>query len=79
VKNNRSKDMITKELNSVTLKKTEENVTGKMGLSWIGHCLRDYGFTAIMDRHYSRKRNSNRQIEASRKIEAGVLMFVGGG
>jgi len=71
--------MITKELNRVTLKKSEENVTGKMGLSWIGHCLRDYGFTAIIDKHYARKRNSNRQIEASRKIEAGVLMFVGGG
>lgn len=71
--------MLPKELNRVTLKKSEENVTGKMGLSWIGHCLRDYGFTAIIDKHYSEKRNSNRQIEASRKIEAGVLMFIAGG
>jgi len=71
--------MIAKELSRVTLKKSEEKVTGKMGLSWIGHCLRDYGFTAIIDRHYSMKRNSNRQIETSRKIEAGVFMFVAGG
>jgi len=71
--------MIAKELNRVTLKKSEENVTGKMGLSWTGHCLRDYGFTAIIDKHYSMKRKSNRQIKASRKIEAGVLMFIAGG
>ncbi len=71
--------MITKELNRVTLKKSEENVTGRMGLSWIGHCLRDYGFTAIINKFYSGRRNSNRQIEASRKIEAGVLMFAAGG
>lgn len=71
--------MITKELNRVTLKKSEENVTGRMGLSWIGHCLKDYGFTGIINKFYSGRRNSNRQIEASRKIEAGVLMFVAGG
>ena len=79
VKNNRSKDMITKELNRVTLKKSEENVTGRMGLSWIGHCLRDYGFTTIINKNYSGARNSNRQIESSKKIEAGILMFAAGG
>ena len=33
----------------------------------------------IIDKHYFGKRDSNRQIEASRKIEAGILMFIAGG
>ncbi|MEA1878393.1 MAG: IS1380 family transposase [Bacteroidota bacterium] len=78
-KQQEDRSMITKELNRVTLKKSKENVTGKMGLGWIGHCLRDYGLKAIIDKHYLGRRNSNRQIEASRKIEASVLMFIAGG
>ena len=35
-KQQEDRDMITKELNRVTLKKSEENVTGKMGLGWTG-------------------------------------------
>jgi hypothetical protein len=71
--------MLTKDLSRVTLKKSDENVTGKMGLSWITHCLRDYGFEEIIDNHYCGKRNSNREIAPSRKIEAGALMFMAGG
>lgn len=78
-KQQEDRDMITKDLSRVTLKKTEENVTGKMGLSWITQCLRDYGFKGIVDKNYSGRRNSNREISASRKIEAGALMYIAGG
>jgi hypothetical protein len=78
-KQQEDRDMLTKDLRRVTLKKSDENVTGKMGLSWIAHCLRDYGFKGIIDKHYRGKRNSNREIEASRKIESGALMLISGG
>lgn len=71
--------MITKDLRRVTLKKSEENVTGKMGLSWIAHSLRNYGLKDIIDNCYHGKRNSNREIESSRKIESGAMMFISGG
>ena len=71
--------MLTKDLRKVTLKKSEENVTGKMGLSWIAHCLRNYGFESIINKYYCGKRNSNREIESSRKIESGTLMLISGG
>ena len=71
--------MITKDLSRVTLKKSEENVTGKMGLSWTHHCLRDYGLERFIDRHYRARGSSNREIEAKKKIQAGMMMFIAGG
>ena len=33
-----------------TLKKVEgEKETAKMGLAWLGHCLKDYGIDKIID------------------------------
>jgi hypothetical protein len=78
-KQQEDEDMLTKDLRRVTLKKSDENVTGKMGLSWIAHCLRNYGFGKIINKHYRGNRNSNREIKASRKIEAGALMLISGG
>jgi len=70
--------MIPKNLNIVTLKRTEENVTGRMGLGWIGHSLKDFGLEKIIKQRYKGKHKSNRQIKASRKIESGILMFISG-
>ncbi len=71
--------MLPKTFNSVTLKRAEENITGKMGLAWTAHALRDYGLKGLIDKRYTHKPGSNREIAASHKIEAGMLMFIAGG
>ena len=71
--------MLPKNFNSVTLKRAEENITGRMGLAWTAHALRDYGLKGFIDKSYTQKRRSNREIAASRKIEAGMLMLIAGG
>ena len=35
--------ILAKELSQVTLEKAEENVTGKIGLSFVYHCMKDFG------------------------------------
>ena len=71
--------MIPKKLNQVTLKRTKDGVTGRMGLSWVAHCLKHYGVEKILDRHFPRNPKSHRAIAASRKIIEGALTLIAGG
>ena len=69
--------MITEKLYQVTLKKVEvKKETAKMGLVWMGHCLKDYGIDKIIDRYNPKK--ANKQIAVSEKIMAGVLSIISG-
>lgn len=70
--------MVAGKLYQVTLKKAEEKKeTGKMGLVWMGHCLKDYGIEKIIDRYNSKK--ANKQIKASEKIMCGAMSIIAGG
>lgn len=71
--------MIPKNLNQVTLKRTKEGVTGKMGLSWVAHSLKHYGVEEIIDRHFPINPDSHRAIAASRKLMEGALTLIAGG
>lgn len=70
---------ITNNLRKVELKKSEEAVTGRMGLGWMVESLKHFGIKEmIIDEHGEGKR-SNREKEAYEKIWAGVMMMVSGG
>ncbi len=71
--------MIPKNLNQVTLKRTNDKVTGRMGLSWIAHSLKHYGVEEIINNHFPNKSISHRAIIGSRKIIEGALMLIAGG
>jgi hypothetical protein len=79
-KNNkrRSKMMLLGKMDQVTLKKSEEDVSGRMGLSWIEHSMRHYGLHGMLDRRMPVSGESNREIAASRKVMAGVLSLIAG-
>ncbi len=66
------------KLNQVTLKKSEEDVTGRMGLSWAEHSMRHYGLLDILDECLGIEKKSNREIAGSRKVMAGVLSLLAG-
>lgn len=71
------KHMIAKKLHRVTLKKEwDPAITGRMGLVWLEHCLKDFGIEQIAGKHYKRK--ANREIKAVDKIMAGVLSIIAG-
>lgn len=70
--------MLLGKMDQVTLKKSEEDVTGRMGLSWIEHSMRHYGLHEILDRRMPVSGDSNREIVASRKLMAGVLSLIAG-
>jgi len=78
-KQRRGTMIIPKNLNQVTLKKVEAEVTGKMGLSWVNHCMKHYGLEETIEKHCPRESGSNREIAASRKIIAGALTLIAGG
>ena len=71
--------MIPKNLNQVTLKRTKDSITGKMGLSWMAHSLKHYGVEEIIDRHFPINPDSHRTIAASRKLMEGALTLIAGG
>jgi len=69
--------MLTEKLYQVTLKKVEgEKETAKMGLAWLGHCLKDYGIDKIIDRYNPTK--ANKEIKTSEKIMVGALSIIAG-
>jgi len=71
--------MLTGKMDQVTLKMSKEDVTGRMGLSWIEHSMRHYGLQKILDRRMPMSGESNREIMASRKVMAGALSLIAGG
>lgn len=70
--------MLLGKMDQVTLKKSEEDVSGRMGLSWIEHSMRHYGLHEMLDRRMPVSGESNREIAASRKVMAGVLSLIAG-
>ena len=66
------------KLDQVTLKMSQEDVTGRMGLSWIEHSLRHFGLQAMLDRRMPVRGTSNREIAASLKVMAGALSLIAG-
>lgn len=70
---------LTKNLSKVTLKMSHEDVTGKMGLSWLTHSMEHFGIRKMVLDEYGAEKKSNCEIEAYRKIMAGVMMMASGG
>ena len=70
---------LTVNLSKVELKNSKEDVVGKMGLSWITHSMKHFGIEKIVSDECGGKKKSNREIEAYKKIMAGVMMLVSGG
>ena len=66
-------------LNRVTLKMSKEDVTGRMGLSFIEHSMRHYGLQEMIDEWMPKASGSNREEKASRKVMAGALSLIAGG
>ncbi len=54
-------------MSQVKLRRTKEGVTGKMGLSWIGHCMEHFGLEEMVNEVYGDKKKSNREIGAYEK------------
>jgi hypothetical protein len=70
---------LTKNLSQVQLEMSEDCVTGRMGLSWLAHVMKDFGVKKmILDEHGEEKR-SNREVSAWRKVMTGAMMMAGGG
>ena len=68
---------LTNNLCKVELKKSKDAVTGKMGLSWLTHAMKDFGVEKmISDGNVA---GSNREIENFKKIMAAVMTRVAGG
>lgn len=65
------------KLSKVELKKSEEAVTGKMGLSWLVHAMKDFGVEKLISDEYVP--GSNREIGYFKKIMAAVMTRVAGG
>ena len=70
--------ILTGKLDQVTLKMSKEDVTGRMGLSWIEHSMRHFGLPEMLDGWMPVSGASNREIAASRKVMAGVLSLIAG-
>jgi hypothetical protein len=70
---------ITNNLRRVELKKSEEAVTGRMGLGWMAESLRHFGFKKLVIDEFLSKKRSNREKGAYEKILTGVMMMAAGG
>lgn len=70
--------ILTGKMDQVTLKMSSEDVTGRMGLSWVEHSMRHFGVEEMIDRWSPRESGSNREIAASRKVMAGALSLIAG-
>ena len=70
---------IANNLRKVELKKSEEAVTGKIGLGWLAGSLKHFGLRQMITDEHGDKKRSNREKDAYEKIIAGVLMMASGG
>jgi hypothetical protein len=68
---------LTINLSKVELKKSKEAVTGKMGLSWLTHAMKDFGIEKMISDEC--KEGSNRGIGYFKKITTAVMTRVAGG
>ena len=70
--------MLHGKMSQVTLKKSDEDVTGRMGIGWIRHSMEHFGLEEMIDRRCPMEGVSNREISASRKVMAGALSIIAG-
>jgi len=70
---------IANNLYKVELKKSEEAVTGKMGLGWMVDSLRHFGIEKMISDEHREEKRSNRQKGAYEKIMTGAMMMACGG
>ncbi len=70
---------LTKKLAQVTIKMSEKGATGRMGLSWVTHCMEHFGVKEMAEKEHTEKKGSNREIKFFEKMMSGVLMRVAGG
>ncbi len=68
---------LTINLSKVELKKSQDAVTGKMGLSWLTHSMKAFGVEKIISDGY--KKRSNRETDRFEKIMSAVMTRVAGG
>lgn len=64
-------------LSKVELKMSHDAVTGKMGLSWLTHSMKNFGVEKIISDGYKKK--SNRETDRFKKIMSAVMTRVAGG
>ena len=70
---------LANNLSKVTLKKSEEAVTGRMGLGWLADSLRHFGLQKMVIDEHGRQKRSNREKDSYEKIMTGVMMMASGG
>jgi len=70
---------LTINLHKVTIKNSEEAVTGKIGLGWMAESLRHFGLRKIIVAENRQEKKSNREKGAYEKIMTAVMMMVSGG
>ena len=70
---------LTNNLSKVTLKKSEEPVTGRMGLAWMTGSLVHFGLKKMIAAEHRQEKKSNREKEAYEKMMAGIMMMTSGG
>lgn len=70
---------IANNLSKVTLKKSEEGVTSRMGLVWMAESMKHFGMKKMVSVEYDGSKNSNREKSAYEKILSGTMMMASGG
>ena len=70
---------IANNLFRVTLKKSEEAVTGRIGLGWMAESLRHFGLRKMILEEHRQEKRSNREKGACEKVMTGVMMMAAGG
>jgi len=70
---------LTKKLNKVELKKSEDAVTGRMGLGWLMHCVKDFGLKKMVDIEYKKGNSNNRGHPQWKKLITGTMLLLSGG
>ena len=66
---------IANNLYKVELKKSEEAVTGKIGLGWMTESMRHFGLKKMVSDEHREEKRSNRQKGAYEKIMTGAMMY----
>ena len=70
---------LTGKLSKIHLKRSKEGVTGRMGLSWIIHSLKDFGLKKMVQTKYRGRKKSNRSIDPYKKIVVSAMTMLSAG
>lgn len=66
-------------LSKVQLKSSQDQITGKTGVAWVVHCMKNFGVKSMIIDEYSNSKKSNREISPHKKIMTGVMNLLAGG